>query len=397
MRTRQVFKLESLESRNLMTAGVAPTAEAQYMLELVNLVRTNPAQAAQRLKSNVSLETQDTLDYYGVNLDQVTQDLANSQVRQPLAWNDHLAAAATTQSRDMATKGFQSHQGSDGSWPDDRMQRAGYTDRTKSAENAFAYAESVDQAMQAFAYDWGVPDRGHLRNLTEPGSSADNTFKETGIGIVNSQLPGFGKVITEDFGLRSDSPTYLLGVAYNDNNHDNFYEPGEGQGGVEIDATDAQGRTQVTYSADPGGYQIPLTPGHYKITAKVDGQTVSSQGVDIGSQNIKLDFLLNNLPKPAPTPTPTSTPTTPSTGTTSTSIPTGTGAPQGQVVTPPSNGGGTNSSPTSTDAGGSATGSDRDATATSGDDAGSSGGSTEVVMFNDDFFNSLVFDNVPVK
>jgi hypothetical protein len=306
--TRRALNLETLESRQLLTAGVAPTAEKQYMLELVNLVRTKPAEAAQRLRDKINPSTKDTLDYYGVNLDAVSRDIAGRATRQPLAWNDALGNAAEGQSRDMADNAFQSHTGSDGSTPDVRMSRAGYKDATKSAENAFAYSESVDQAMQAFAYDWGVADRGHLRNLTEPGDDAENTFKEIGIGIVNSNKPGFGKVITQDFGRRADGPSYLLGVAYKDDNQDRFYTPGEGRGGVEVDVTDDQGQTQTTFSGEAGGYQIPLNPGHYRVTAKVGGRAIRSQDINLGAQNVKLDFILSDAatetPEPVSTPTP---------------------------------------------------------------------------------------------
>ena len=217
---KTVLNMESLESRQVLSAGVAPTGEAQYMLELVNAVRSRPRAAAEILASRVSTSTRNTLSFYGVDLNNATRAIAESKPVQPLAWNDSLASAATSHSRDMATRGFQSHQGSDGAWGDERIDRAGYGRRTRTAENAYAYSDSVDQAIQAFAYDWGVADRGHFRNLSDSAAPDGQTFKEVGFGIVDSNLQGFGKVVTQDFGLRSDSPSYLLGVAFDDTDGD---------------------------------------------------------------------------------------------------------------------------------------------------------------------------------
>lgn len=306
---RQALSMEGLESRQLLSGGVAPTGQQQYMLELINLVRTNPRAGAERITSDLSATTRETLDYYGVNLSSAKQAIADSQARQPLAWNDSLAGAAQAQSRDMAANGFQSHTGSDGSSPDQRIDRAGYGARAKSAENAFAYADSVDQAMQAFTLDWGVADRGHFRNLLEPGSPQDDTFKEVGIGIVDSTAPGLNKVVTQNFGLRSNSPSMLLGVAYNDNDHDDFYSVGEGQGGVTIKVEDGQGKVVgSTQTGAAGGYQLPLAPGRYKVQALVGDKQVRSQDINIGQQNAKVDFVLSDPWTPAPTPQPTPTP-----------------------------------------------------------------------------------------
>ena len=67
----------------------------------------------------------------------------------------------------MIANQYQSHTGSDGSTADQRMQQAGYTGASSTGENAYAYADTVDEAMQAFLIDWGVSDSGHRRNLLQ--------------------------------------------------------------------------------------------------------------------------------------------------------------------------------------------------------------------------------------
>lgn len=293
-RFRRTPKLESLESRQVLSAG-GPSPDAQYMLELINLTRTNPAAAADRFTSNLDSDTLATLNYYGVNLDQAKQDIASAQAKPPVAWNDELAASAVHQSQDQANMGVQTHLGADGSDLSTRLDRVGYTNRATAAENAFAYARSVDQAMEAFLLDWGVPSKGHFRNLLEPDTNPDNAYREVGIGIVGSNKPGFGpEVITQEFGRQNGAKADLLGVAFQDSNGNHFYDPGEGRGNVSVDARNLQtGQTQSTQTWDAGGYQIPLDPGPYRVTARVGNQVIRSQQVNIGTQNVKVDFDLS--------------------------------------------------------------------------------------------------------
>jgi uncharacterized protein YkwD len=297
--------LEGLEARTVLSA--APTAELQYALEVTNFLRTNPAQAADKLTNGLSGSTKDTLNFYGVDINQARQELAAAQPRQPLAWSDALAAAADDHSRDMADKGYQSHTGSDGSSPGDRAARSGYAGATRTAENAFAYAESVDQALQAFSLDWGVADKGHRRNWLEPDHPGDDQFQEVGIGVVGSQKLGTGpKVVTQLFGARANAQAQILGVAYNDRNGNRFYDPGEGRSDVTIDVTAPDGRSVAqTPTASPGGYQVPVAPGTYKVRALVNGREVQSKQVQVGTRNVKVDFVLSDAPStPSTTPAP---------------------------------------------------------------------------------------------
>jgi hypothetical protein len=293
-KARRDLVLEALESRQVLS-GTAPTAELQYALELVNLARTNPAAGAEVLTSSSSLTsaTRDSLFFYGVDASQARREIAAMQARQPLAWNDQLAAAAEQHSRDMAEKGFQSHTGSDGSTADERLARNGYTGASRAAENAYAYAESVDHAIQAFAIDWGVADKGHRRNLLEPDNGGEDSFKEIGIGLVTSKKAGLGKVMTQNLAVRPSTKAQLLGVAYDDKDRDGFYDIGEGRGGVTVEVNGQDGRTLKVETAAPGGYQVALSPGTYKVRATQRDREISSREVKIGTKNVKLDFRMN--------------------------------------------------------------------------------------------------------
>ena len=233
---RRSLRFENLESRELLSGGIAaPTDQEQYMLEQLNQARMNPQAAAVRVTSNLTPDIVSTLAYYNVNLNATEQAIASTPAKPPLAWNPDLAAAAQSHSQDMATNQFQSHTGSDGSSPDQRMQQAGYTNASSTGENAFAYADSVDEAMQAFLIDWGVSDQGHRRNILQPNVSSSNAYQSVGIGIVSTTNSKVGPlVITQDFGSQPNQQAQVVGVAYNDNQHTGMYEVGEGQGGVQI-------------------------------------------------------------------------------------------------------------------------------------------------------------------
>jgi uncharacterized protein YkwD len=318
---RRTLRWESLESRELLSG---PTAEQQYMLQLLNLVRTNPSVGAQRILSNLNTDTVNTLKFYNINLQQVQGIISSTPAQPPLAWSNQLGTAAQNHSQDMANTAVQSHTGSDGSSPQTRMDQAGYTNRATSGEDAYAYATSVDESMQAFLIDWGVADNGHRTNIIQPNVPNNQAYRDAGIGVVNSTKSGFGpKVVTVDFGSQNNEQAQLVGVVYNDPKHTEFYALGSGQGGVTISATNqSTGQVSTAVSQTAGGYQMPLAPGNYTVTATSDGKIVRSQNVTIGSVNVEADFNLNDpwqggAPAAAPVVslatriTPTITPSTP--------------------------------------------------------------------------------------
>jgi uncharacterized protein YkwD len=316
LKSRRTLKLESLESRELLSG---PTADQQYMLQLVNLARTNPTAMVSWLKSHVDVNDQATMLHFGVNLDSELSAIGSSTPVQPLAWNDTLAATALQQSQYEANNQVQTHQGPGEKDLNGRLDDAGYTNRVVDGENSYAYANSVDHAMKAFLIDWGVPTKGHRGNLLQPNTSDANTYNEVGIGIVATG-PGSSvgpNVITQDFGRQANSTPQVVGVVYNDNNGDNFYTPGEGKGGVTVEVDDANGNAVAKAQTwDSGGYKIALPVGSPSsptpYTVKVldsNGNPVQQQGVTIGTDNVEADFNLNKAsnvtPKAATTTTPT--------------------------------------------------------------------------------------------
>ena len=319
---RHAPRLEALESREVLSSG-GPSAQAQQVLEMLNHTRMNPAEMADRITSNLDSDVLATVKHYNVDLNQVRNTIASSAPKQPLAWNDRLAAAAQKQSQDQADNGFQSHTGSDGSDMNTRVDREGYGSRTSTGENAYAYAKSVDHAMKAFLIDWGVASNGHRNNILQPDTPDSSSYREVGIGIAATKVPNFGpNVVTQDFGSRDGAKANLLGVVYDDKNQNSSYDPGEGRGGVVIDVKNLADNTPSSVETwDQGGYQIELDPGSYQVSARVGDKIVRSEKVDIGRQNVKVDYDLSKpwsgntvanmaiqAPAPAPTPAPAPAP-----------------------------------------------------------------------------------------
>jgi uncharacterized protein YkwD len=296
---RRSLRFENLEARQLMSSG-GPTDQEQYMLQLVNEARTNPAAAAAQITSasNLTADVQATLKYYNVNLQQVEQTIGTATPQAPLAWNQSLANAAQGQSQYEAGAQVQSHSGSGGSTTQQRIEAAGYSNPTSSGENTYAYASSVMESMQAFLMDWGVPSDGHRINIQQPGVSAQNAYTSVGIGVVQTPAsnPSFGPmVITQDFGSQANTQAQVVGVAYNDNAGTGFYLPGEGQGGVQIDAVNLQsGAVSSTQTWDSGGYELALAPGQYRIIASLNNTVFQASNVIVNNLNVEQDFVMTN-------------------------------------------------------------------------------------------------------
>src|SRR3954447_14521388 len=228
-----------------------PSAYEQYLLELVNAARANPTATASSL---------------GIGLnDGLPAGTISGAPEAPLAFNPALISAAQQHGAWMLANNTFSHTGANGSLPGDRMTAAGYifTGSWTWGENiAITYGGgSAVSAATVVSLENGLfksPD--HRVNLLNPA------FKEVGLGVVGGTYQGSAAVdATQDF-AKSGSSSFLTGVAYNDLSGDNFYEPGEGLGGVTVQVTSSGGQTWQTTTWASGGYQVALGAGSYTVT-----------------------------------------------------------------------------------------------------------------------------------
>ncbi|WP_051329097.1 CAP domain-containing protein [Geminicoccus roseus] len=242
-----------------------PTADEQYLLELVNVERAKTG-------------------------------------AQPLAFDSALNSAADQHSSWMLATDTFSHTGANGSNPGDRITAAGYTGWNGWAENVALQSVRAPSGLRDEA------DRMHEGLMNSPGHRANilNTgLREIGIGLQTGEYRGGDTaMLTEVFG-RQGSQSILTGVAFKDADGDRFYDPGEGLGSVTVTATGSGGSFTTTTMAT-GGYQMDLASGTYTVTYAGAGVSHSQQ-VTIGAQNVKLD-VTGSSTAPAPTPTPTPAP-----------------------------------------------------------------------------------------
>jgi uncharacterized protein YkwD len=297
------FRVEPLEQRHMLSAAY-PTDLEQYVVELINRARANPAAEAKR---------------FGIDLNEgLPAGTLSAAARQPLAINPQLLDAARKHSQWMIDKDNFSHTGNANSDPARRMRDAGYNFiapwtwgeniALRSYKNA-ADASTLDAIHHDLFVDIGIPDRGHRVNLLA------STSREIGAGIATGPYSYFkAAMLTQNFASSGDS-SFLTGVVFTDAvKKDQFYTPGEGIAAVTITATRADGAKFETQSWPSGGYSLKLPAGVYTITA-TGGKLASTQtlqNVTIADQNIKRDFISGQTPtnpNPAPTPKPTPTPT----------------------------------------------------------------------------------------
>jgi hypothetical protein len=264
-----------------------PTDHEQYLLELINRARADPAAEAAR---------------YGIDLNEgLPAGTITPDAKQPLAFDACLIEAARGHSQWMIDTDTFSHVGAGGSMPWDRAEDAGY-DWDGMGENiaakyttapSFDITAWVADLHEALFVDDDYPERGHRKNLCA------GEFEDIGNGVVTGvytidQTDYNALMITEDFGYDGGGAV-LTGVVYDDElvADDGFYTPGEGLGEVSLTAVRAaDGSKFAATTFSSGGYNLPLPPGTYTVTA-AGGQlagSITASGVAVGSENVKVDF-----------------------------------------------------------------------------------------------------------
>ncbi len=192
------MRVERLEIRTMLTAG----AQAEYLLELLNRMRTDPADELPLLLNSSDPNVINALSYFQVNTTVLAQQWSTLAPVAPLAYNDDLATSALNHSALMNQDDEQSHQLPGEADLLTRIDATGYPGASVG-ENIYAYAEDMFDTHAAFAIDWGNVPNG----IQGPPGHRDNmmnaSFRDVGFGIVAGG--GSGKstgpeLVTEDFG-----------------------------------------------------------------------------------------------------------------------------------------------------------------------------------------------------
>ena len=299
-----------------------PSAQEQEMLELINRMRMKPANELNLLVNSSDAQVNKALNFFNVNLAQLSQQWSQLTPVQPLAWSNELHNGALNHSLLMIQEDTQSHQLPGELKLGQRLTSAGYN-WSNAGENIYAYGTSVFQSHAGFAIDWGFTPTGIQQPAGHRNNIMNGNFREIGISIIPETNPTTSVgplVITQNFGNRFNlSNPWLLGVVFDDKSvDDNFYTSDEGLAGINVTAVkETTNETFTTTTWGSGGYQMQLPSGTYQVTFsgewdndnQLDTQT---RQVSVFSENFKLDLnteQLGNTPSPTPEPEPTSSPT----------------------------------------------------------------------------------------
>lgn len=273
------------------------TQNEQLFLELVNRARLDPAAEAERYGIGLNDPTP------GNPTDEPSQVLT-ADPKQPLAHNPLLALASTRHSDDMLARNYFDHEAEDtqqspapyGVEPGNRMDEAGYTDRSATGENIARLGTTGTPDFEEYIRD---NHAGLFRNAGHRENILEDAFRETGVahveGIFTPRTGNFAGVdfktgmLTHKFGT-SGTEIFLTGVAYNDLDGDEFYSIGESKAGVDVSVAGTSGQT-----APAGGYTLALAGGttQTELSYTWDGET-RTVTVDMGGHNVKVDMVGGN-------------------------------------------------------------------------------------------------------
>lgn len=295
-----------------------PSADEVQILEFINRARADAAAEAARLSATTDTDVLAMVAYFHVDFDIMTSQFATlTQKTQPLSMNAKLLASARLHSLDMLDNVFQGHFSSanppppnqPGDSPGDRIAHQGYS-FSSFTENIFSFAKSPWFAHAGFNIDWGYgtggmqDPPGHRIALHNPD------FREIGIGAIwGSNSQGTNSVgpliVTQDLGTGpGGGHPFITGVTYDDANTNNFYDSGEGIGGVRVDV---DGSNFYAISSTHGTYSVPvITNGTYAVTFHRAGFTPVTTSVTISnSLNAKTDYRgewvrIDSMERPAP-------------------------------------------------------------------------------------------------
>jgi len=219
-----------------------PTVEEQYMLELINAARANPAAEAARL---------------GIDLNQdLPAGTISAEAKPPLALQSQLITAARGHSDWMLSTGIFDHTGKDGTTPSQRATGAGF---------AFPVAENIGYRSTNRSPDYRTMTRLIQEALFESKEHRPNlmapTYGVVGLGLRVGKFGGGDALMgTQKFssgGPTEEAGLFIVGVCYEDRNGNGAYDPGEGLGSVRVETSLG---THYAVTGLSGGYAIPVVP-----------------------------------------------------------------------------------------------------------------------------------------
>jgi hypothetical protein len=247
------------------------------------------------------------LGHWGVDLELLQDEFADYDPKPPAAFDVRLYKAAKAHSDYLISIDGQSHTGQFVRIDDQNF----FYRRVRG--NVFSYSLSANYGHAAFNADWG-PDGGDgsgmqsLRGHRLAIMSIDGDYTNVGYAVVAESdfATDVGPlVITGNFCEANAAAgqhynRFLVGTVWSDEDGDDFYDPGEGIGGVTVMPDHG---VYYAVTSDAGGYAVPITqPGIYEVTFSGGGRALSQdvvKTVTIVNESVLLDLSDNAISDPS--------------------------------------------------------------------------------------------------
>ncbi|TLP43123.1 hypothetical protein FDK21_18070 [Cohaesibacter sp. CAU 1516] len=248
----------------------------QLMLELINRARLDPLGEAER---------------YGIDLNQdLEPGTLDGTAKQALAMNEILIDAARFHSQWIIDNDIFDHTGYLSSSPSDRMAYAGYdfTGDWWWGENLARIGDVVNPDYLSYVYEQA---EGLFRSAGHRENTLRGVFQEVGIGQITGTFTYEGTdyltlMSTQDY-ARSGDKVFVTGVAFNDDDSDDFYSVGEGVSGMSISVSG-----DATQTVSTGGYQVQTAAGQHTVSFSGGGLAAPiTVSIDLAGENAKLDIV----------------------------------------------------------------------------------------------------------
>lgn len=176
----------------------------EEIVQEINFARTNPKEYIKtrltpRLKTYNGRDIRDNLGRIVTTQEgaapckECIAELKKQKPLPPLAMDPSLNTAAGIHVTDQHKTGQIGHEGSDGSSPWDRMERAGFKG-VKMGENVTYGSRTAIDIVLDFMIDDGVQDRGHRKNLLDPD------FDRVGVAYAQGGKNAYGSICVIDLG-----------------------------------------------------------------------------------------------------------------------------------------------------------------------------------------------------
>jgi hypothetical protein len=283
------------------SAGAQLTEQELHFLYELNRARNDPPGWAveQGLGSRTGGDGQPTT-------------LVGVEPRPPLAMNEDLVGSSGFKAEEMAAANYFAHQSQvgapNGLWPNELVRNVfGYplpaqvpapgggfflfSDDFNSVESiACGYGPGTQNltlaihALTLLIVDAGVPSLGHRTHLLAT-NEFNSIFTEAGAGYGNNNAANCRNYWAFHTGVTDPAGQFLTGVAFDDGDGDDLFDPGEGLAGVTVNVGAEQ-----TVTNDAGAWSLAVDDGTHAVSCQGGGfGGTGSAPVPVSGANRQVD------------------------------------------------------------------------------------------------------------